>query len=103
MSSRRTTDGAAEGAGSVSPGISPPEVPVTASRVDASESAGESAGESGAVSQSTAWDPYEVWLTRVKEPRDRRARATPRVPLTPPSQDTSDTGQFRALSPAPQR
>jgi hypothetical protein len=22
---------------------------------------------------STAWDPHEVWLTRVKQPRDRAA------------------------------
>lgn len=95
MSSRRPTDGAAEGAGSVSPGISAPEAPVTASRIDA--------GESGATSPATAWDPYEVWLTRVKQPRDRRALAKPRMPLAPPSQDTSDTGRFRALSPVPQR
>ena len=24
-----------------------------------------------------SWDPYEVWLTRVKQPRDRVARADP--------------------------
>jgi hypothetical protein len=23
---------------------------------------------------STSWDPHEVWLTRVKQPRDRAAR-----------------------------
>jgi len=29
--------------------------------------------------RSLAWDPYEVWLKRVKEPRDRRApRSAPR-------------------------
>jgi len=95
MSSRRRTDGAAEGEGSVSAKISTPEVSVTAFRTDA--------GESGSSSQSTAWDPYEVWLTRVKQPRDRRALLKPRVPPTPASQDTSDTGRFRALSPAPQR
>jgi hypothetical protein len=22
--------------------------------------------------EATAWDPYEVWLTRVKQPRDAR-------------------------------
>jgi hypothetical protein len=28
---------------------------------------------------SLAWDPYEVWLKRVKEPRDRREpRSAPR-------------------------
>jgi hypothetical protein len=24
--------------------------------------------------QSASWDPYEVWLTRVKQPRDRAAQ-----------------------------
>lgn len=24
--------------------------------------------------ESSAWDPYEVWLTRVKQPRDARNR-----------------------------
>ena len=24
--------------------------------------------------EATAWDPYEVWLTRVKQPRDARDR-----------------------------
>jgi hypothetical protein len=24
--------------------------------------------------QPTSWDPYEVWLTRVKQPRDRAAQ-----------------------------
>jgi hypothetical protein len=23
------------------------------------------------------WDPYEVWLTRIKQPRERAARGTP--------------------------
>jgi hypothetical protein len=35
-------------------------------------------GASGVVSSSPAtgasWDPYEVWLTRVKQPRERSAR-----------------------------
>jgi hypothetical protein len=26
--------------------------------------------------ESSAWDPYEVWLTRVKQPRDARERST---------------------------
>jgi hypothetical protein len=31
------------------------------------------------VGQPLAWDPYDVWLKRVKEPRDRRApRSAPR-------------------------
>jgi hypothetical protein len=24
--------------------------------------------------QPTSWDPYDVWLTRVKQPRDRAAQ-----------------------------
>ena len=24
--------------------------------------------------EPTSWDPYEVWLTRVKQPRDRAAQ-----------------------------
>ena len=27
-------------------------------------------------SATGAWDPYEVWLTRVKQPRDRRSFGT---------------------------
>ena len=26
-------------------------------------------------SRATAWDPYDIWLTRVKLPRDRKAAA----------------------------
>ena len=26
----------------------------------------------GSFAEQSAWDPYEVWLTRVKQPRDRR-------------------------------
>jgi hypothetical protein len=47
-----------------------------------SSSAGESEPESRRVPtvlefkktpiEATAWDPYEVWLTRVKQPRDAR-------------------------------
>lgn len=29
-------------------------------------------GAFGAPSIAAAWDPYEVWLTRVKRPRDLR-------------------------------
>ena len=27
-----------------------------------------------AVLEPSAWDPYEVWLTRVKQPRDARSQ-----------------------------
>jgi len=37
------------------------------------------AGIPASVGQPLAWDPYDVWLKRVKEPRDRRApRSVPR-------------------------
>jgi hypothetical protein len=31
-------------------------------------------------SSTGAWDPYEVWLTRVKQPRDRAAARSARYP-----------------------
>jgi len=31
--------------------------------------------------QPTAWDPLEVWLTRVKQPRDRAALRAAASPL----------------------
>lgn len=35
-------------------------------------------GVGAAALQASTWDPYEVWLTRVKQPRDR-AVATQRA------------------------
>jgi hypothetical protein len=35
--------------------------------------AGSGVGTARAVTTPRAWDPYEVWLNRVKLPRDRRA------------------------------
>jgi len=40
-------------------------------------------GGSGAASEkapaaSPAWDPYDVWLTRVKQPRDKSERGEPK-------------------------
>ena len=32
----------------------------------------------GARVQAQAWDPYDVWLKRVKQPRDRRGATTSR-------------------------
>lgn len=53
---------------------------------------------------SASWDPYDVWLTRVKQPRDRSAKRAAR-PVPPSAQvDTSDTARLRILSsPAPSR
>ena len=31
--------------------------------------------------QSASWDPYEVWLTRVKQPRDRAVQVV--IPVGP--------------------
>lgn len=50
------------------------------------------------------WDPYEVWLTRVKEPRERiaRTRNPERRALEPPViADLSDTARLRILSQVP--
>ncbi len=57
-------------------------------------------GEGGSLH---GWDPYEVWLTRVKEPREQVARQRDQdvsEVLTQPPADTSDTARLRALSPA---
>ena len=55
---------------------------LTASRDDAQAKVGSRSKASGVESAASsvrrdpsatgAWDPYEVWLTRVKQPRDRR-------------------------------
>lgn len=50
------------------------------------------------------WDPYEVWLRRVKEPRERiaRTRAQERRAIEPPvPADLSDTARLRILSQLP--
>ena len=43
------------------------------------------------VASTTAWDPHEVWLTRVKEPRERAARRVAddaSAPALPPSRSS---------------
>ena len=48
-----------------------------------------------------SWDPYQVWLTRVKQPREqsartrRQARAVAEQPSAP---DLSDTARLRTLT-----
>jgi len=43
----------------------------------------------GTVSAAGPWDPYQVWLERIKEPRERRSgRATPEVPGTAPARQS---------------
>jgi hypothetical protein len=39
-------------------------------------------GNSSRGAQHTAWDPLEVWLTRIKQPRDRAARRNAAGSLT---------------------
>lgn len=59
------------------------------------------AATSPALSIGTSWDPYEVWLTRVKQPRDRSARqgTAERAEVEPPvPTDLSDTARLRALT-----
>jgi len=49
-----------------------------------------------------SWDPYQVWLTRVKEPRDRLSRSHSRdghLPTSSSNPDISDTARMRALAP----
>ncbi len=92
MKFRRLSDGVAEDAEQVSSKASPPAGPAEPrdDRVAARS-----------VAQAAAWDPYEVWLTRVKQPRDRRARSLVKSRATPasPAVDTSDTARMRALAP----
>jgi hypothetical protein len=55
-----------------------------------------------AATPTSSWDPYQVWLTRVKEPRERSTRSRAwdvHAPKAPPSPDTSDTARLRALAP----
>lgn len=40
----------------------------------AQASGGSAAAPEKAPAASPAWDPYEVWLTRVKQPRDESER-----------------------------
>ena len=50
------------------------------------------------------WDPYQVWLTRVKEPRERiaRTRSQESRAIEPPAPaDLSDTARLRIISQSP--
>ena len=38
-------------------------------------------GASGPAMQAAAWDPYEIWLTRVKQPRDRASASQAAGPV----------------------
>ena len=48
-----------------------------------------------------SWDPYQVWLTRVKQPREQSARTRRQargVAEQPPTPDLSETARLRALT-----
>jgi len=48
-----------------------------------------------------SWDPYQVWLTRVKQPREQSARMrrqSPAVSAQASSPDLSETARLRALT-----
>ena len=49
----------------------------------------------------TSWDPYQVWLTRVKQPREQSARTRRQargVAEQPSAPDLSETARLRALT-----
>ena len=61
------------------------------------------AAENPAPVVDTTWDPYQVWLTRVKQPRDQTARLRVLQRSTtemPTSADSGETARLRVLSPA---
>jgi hypothetical protein len=52
--------------------------PVSAAAGSLDEAVHDGAGVVNAAPTAGApWDPYEVWLTRVKQPRERSARKAP--------------------------
>jgi hypothetical protein len=65
------------------------------------EGAAEVSAETQAPIVETSWDPYQVWLTRVKQPREQsvRTRRQGRVVAEQPSSpDLSETARLRALT-----
>ena len=58
------------------------------------------AAEGSAPVVADSWDPYQVWLTRVKQPREHSARLRKQerpAEHMPASVNTSDTARLRAL------
>ena len=69
-----------------------------AARRDGAE---EISAETQAPIVDTSWDPYQVWLTRVKQPREQSARLRRQaraVAEQPPATDLSDTARLRTLT-----
>lgn len=58
------------------------------------------AAEAQAPIVDTSWDPYQVWLTRVKQPRDLSARRQARPVIAQPAKatDLSETARLRTLT-----
>jgi hypothetical protein len=64
---------------------------------------GELAAEACAPAEVAAsWDPYQVWLTRVKQPREQseRRQSRPVAVESAKTTDLSETARLRALSSA---
>jgi hypothetical protein len=62
------------------------------------------AAEAQAPIIESSWDPYQVWLTRVKQPREQSAqtrRQARGVAEPTPATDLSDTARLRALTIVP--
>jgi hypothetical protein len=65
---------------------------------------GESVWQASFTASPAAWDPYEVWLTRVKQPRESGARRRPLArdgvsPAAIPSPAVRWSPSRRATSP----
>ena len=60
------------------------------------------ARESGASVTNASWDPYEVWLTRVKLPRELvKRKQAPHVVATPAGKPAAKPGAGNGSSPEP--
>ena len=65
------------------------------------DGAGDMSTESQAPIVEASWDPYQVWLTRVKQPREQSARRQPRaraIVEQAPAPDLSETARLRTLT-----
>jgi hypothetical protein len=47
---------------------------------------------------SSAWDPYDVWLNRVKKPRDEQSGTGTTQTIRIAGADPSETARLRALT-----
>ncbi|RPI13808.1 MAG: hypothetical protein EHM60_00060 [Lysobacterales bacterium] len=61
-------------------------------------SSGESGRQLPVAACGAAWDPYDVWLKRVKQPRDARVRKSA-VRAVPADTVAAGTTQATAMSP----